>query len=202
MTNKKDQKEKKIPISIYFSDNQLPEKLKNNTFQVYSYFKISKTEERIIINLDKLSKLNQLQKNFELISIGLISANFCNFGNYFVDFFGCKKSNLKNFFLGWNLANYRFQTFKSKKKKKIYGKISNEYEKEIKRLSDSYFFIRDLINTPANILGPMEIFQAAKKFLKNFELANFISGKKLESMFPLISAVGQGADEKKKTNFL
>ncbi len=200
MTNKKNQK-KKIPISIYSSDNQMPEKLKKNRFQKYQSFKIFKTDERVIINLDQLSKLNQLQKNFELISIGLISANFCNLGNYFVDFFGCKESNIKNFFLGWNLASYRFRKFKSKEKKKLYGKISNDCEKEIKKLSDSYFFIRDLINTPANILGPMEIFQAARKFLKNFELVNFISGKKLENTFPLISAVGQGADEKKKPIF-
>ena len=179
----------------------MPENLKKSNFQKYQSFKIFKTDERVIINLDQLSKLNQLQKNFELISIGLISANFCNLGNYFVDFFGCKESNIKNFFLGWNLASYRFRKFKSKEEKKLYGKISNDCEKEIKNLSDSYFFIRDLINTPANVLGPMEIFQAARKFLKNFELVNFISGKKLENTFPLISAVGQGADEKKKPIF-
>ena len=63
------------------------------------------------------------------------------------------------------------------------------------------FFVRDLINTPANILGPKEIFNEAKKFLKKFALTNFVFGKKLEKNFPLISAVGQGADDSKKPIF-
>ena len=58
-----------------------------------------------------------------------------------------------------------------------------------------------MINTPANILGPIEIFQSAKKFLKNYSVANSVSGKKLEKNFPLIAAVGQGADKSKKPLF-
>ena len=88
-----------------------------------------------------------------------------------------------------------------KKKNKSKVKIFHEFEKEIKLTSESYFFIRDLINTPANILGPNEIYQSAKKFLKNFRVANSVSGKKLEKNFPLIAAVGQGADDSKKPIF-
>ena len=40
-----------------------------------------------------------------------------------------------------------------------------------------------------------------KKFLKKFTLSNFVVGKKLEKNFPLISAVGQGADDLKKPIF-
>ena len=47
------------------------------------------------------------------------------------------------------------------------AKIFHEFEKEIKSICESYFFTRDLINTPANILGPNEILHSAKNFLKN-----------------------------------
>ena len=58
-----------------------------------------------------------------------------------------------------------------------------------------------MINTPANILGPNEIFQSAKKFLKKYTVVNSVSGKKLKKNFPLISAVGQGADDNKQPLF-
>ena len=44
------------------------------------------------------------------------------------------------------------------------SKIFHESNNEISLLTESYFFIRDLINTPANILGPKEIFNEAKNF--------------------------------------
>ena len=63
--------------------------------------------------------------------------------------------------------------------------------------------MRDLINTPANVLGPNEILQSAKKnFLKKFTFVGSVSGKKLEKNFPLISAVGQGADNNKQPIFV
>ena len=42
-------------------------------------------------------------------------------------------------------------------------KIHFESSSEIKSISESYFYVRDLINTPANILGPKEIYNSAKK---------------------------------------
>ena len=76
-----------------------------------------------------------------------------------------KKTDIKNFYLGWSLADYAFEKYKSKRKK-INAKVFHEYEKEIESISESYFFTRDLINTPTNILGPNEIFKSAKKILK------------------------------------
>ena len=103
--------------------------------------------------------------------------------------------------MGWSLSYYSFNKFKSVTKNNKNAIISHKFQKEIKLLSESYFFIRDLINTPANILGPNEIFKEAKNFLKDFTLTKFLSGRELERNFPLISAVGKGA-EKKPTYFL
>ena len=67
------------------------------------------------------------------------------------------------------IADYSFEKYKTKRKKNN-AKIYHRFEKEINYFTESYFFTRDLINTPANILGPNEILQSAKKFLKKFNL--------------------------------
>ena len=46
-----------------------------------------------------------------------------------------------------------------------------------------------MINSPANILGPNEIYHAAKEHLNNDYVCKN-NGKKLEKTFPLISVVG------------
>ncbi len=192
---------KKIPIFIFFSKDEINKNYKKIIFDEYSSYSVFKSDKKVLIDLSKISNLNTLQRNYKLLLIGLAIKNYCKTGSFFVEYFGCKKTDIKNFFIGWSLADYSFEKYKSKKKIKSNAKIFHKSEKEIKSISESYFFTRDLINTPANILGPNEIFYSAKKFLKKFTVLNLVSGKKLESKFPLISAVGQGADNNKKPMF-
>ena len=49
--------------------------------------------------------------------------------------------------------------------------------KDIKNKKEAYFFIRDLINSPANILGPNEIYHAAKEHLNDGYVCKKITGK-------------------------
>jgi leucyl aminopeptidase len=192
---------KKIPIYIYFFKNQIPEELKKKTFEEFASYSVLKKDEKIHLNLEKISKLNILQKNYKLLLIGQAINKYCKSGDFFIEYYGCKQTDVKNLLLGWNLANYDFNKFQSKKLKKKNLKIFHKLNNEVILLTEAYFFVRDLINTPANILGPKEIFNEAKKFLKKFTLINFVFGKKLEKNFPLISAVGQGADDSKKPIF-
>ena len=200
MTSKRKQIEE-IPISVFFSKDQIPNKFRNIKFKEYSSYSIYKVDERVFVNLSEISNLNDLQKNYKLLLIGMAIKNHCKAGNYFIDYFGSSKTAVKNFLLGWSLENYSFEKYKSKKRDKKDLNIFHEFEDEIKSISESYFYTRDLINTPANILGPGEIFDSAKKFLKKFSVIHRISGKKLEKNFPLISAVGQGADDNKQPIF-
>ncbi len=201
MTSKRKQI-KKIPISIFFSDNQIPKKFKKSNFEEFSFYSVLKSHERILITLKKMSDLNRLQKNHRLLLIGLAIRKYIKSGDFFIDYFGCKKTDITNFFLGWYLADYSFDKFKSKKKtKKNNAKIHFESLSKVKSICDSYFYVRDLINTPANILGPKEIFNSAKKYLKKFNVVNLTSGKTLEKNFPLISAVGVGANLSKQPIF-
>ena len=201
MTSKRKQFAK-TPISIFFSDDQVPKKFKHTSFEEFDSYSVLKTEEAILINLKKISNLNILQKNHRLLLIGLAIRKFVKSGNFFIEYFGCKKTDIKIFFIGWHLAEYSFDKFKSKKKtKKNNAKIHFESSSEIKSISESYFYVRDLINTPANILGPKEIYNSAKKYLKKFDMVNLKSGKSLENNFPLISAVGIGASANRQPIF-
>ena len=112
-----------------------------------------------------------------------------------------RKPMLRIFFWDGNSQKYKFDKYKTNLKNK-HAKISHRFPKEIKSFTESYSFIRDLINTPANFLGPNEILKATKKFLTNYKLVNVVSGEKLKKKFPLIFAVGQGADEKKNHYFV
>ena len=201
MTSKRKQFAK-TPISIFFSDDQVPKKFKDTNFVSFYSYSVSKTEERVLINLKKISNLNILQKNNRLLLVGLAIRKSLKSGNFFIEYFGCKKTDIKIFFIGWHLAEYSFDKFKSKKKtKKNNVKIHFESSSEIKSISESYFYVRDLINTPANILGPKEIYNSAKKYLKKFDMVNLKSGKSLENNFPLISAVGIGASANRQPIF-
>ncbi len=192
----------KTPISIFFSDDQVPKKFKDTNFVSFYSYSVSKTEERVLINLKKISNLNILQKNNRLLLVGLAIRKSLKSGNFFIEYFGCKKTDINNFFIGWHLAEYSFDKFKSKKKtEKNNAKIHFESSSEIKSITESYFYVRDLINTPANILGPKEIYNSAKKYLKKFDVVNLKFGKSLENNFPLISAVGIGASANRQPIF-
>ena len=97
MTSKRKQI-KKIPISIFFSMDQIPKDYKGIKFEEYSSYSIYKSEERIFVNLSKISNLNSLQKNHKLLLIGQAIRNFCKSGDFFIDYFGCKKTDIKIFF--------------------------------------------------------------------------------------------------------
>ena len=100
MTSKRKQI-KKIPISIFFSDNQIPKKFKKSNFEEFSFYSVLKSHERILITLKKMSDLNRLQKNHRLLLIGLAIRKYIKSGDFFIDYFGCKKTDITNFFLGW-----------------------------------------------------------------------------------------------------
>ena len=63
MTSKRKQFAK-TPISIFFSDDQVPKKFKDTSFEEFYSYSVSKTEERVLINLKKISNLTKNLMNF------------------------------------------------------------------------------------------------------------------------------------------
>ena len=95
--------------------------------------------------------------NYFLFLVGKKLYNVCDSGSYEINIYGGAKLNKKNIALGWEIESYKFQKFKSTTSK-IPTKRLHQVNKEIKYLKEIFFFVRDLINLPANIPGPFQLF--------------------------------------------
>lgn len=99
--------------------------------------------------------------------------------------------------IGWGLAAYKFDAHKkdshaNKRPILIWPEHANK--NFVTAQIASICLIRDLINTPANILGTDELAGAAHEVAKHFKAKiNIIKGDKLEKEFPLIHAVGMAS---------
>ena len=190
----------KKPILIFFDDCQRTKDAKNLEYN-YPERYIFNEKNKIFVFLNHAKEWDLLQKNYLIFNIGKKLFNFCKKGNFYIDFVGDDQINTSNFFLGWSLMDYSFDKFKQKKKNDKKPKLIYSNNSEISKQTKSIFFVRDLINTPANILGPQEFYDNAKIFLgKNFQ-SQKLSGNKLKREFPLIDFVGAGSDISKQPVF-
>ena len=98
---------------------------------------------------------------------------------------------------GWALAQYQFDAFKEKAvfKAELAWPDGADQE-EVRRLAEATALGRDLINRPANDLGPAELADAAAQLAKSYKAKiNIIEGAALlTANFPMIHAVGRAAD--------
>lgn len=98
--------------------------------------------------------------------------------------------------LMWALGSYRFNAFKKVHVPKSQLLLPAGSDKaELDLIVDGVKLTRDLINLPANHMGPDELEQAARKLARKFK-ARFstVTTKTLEEKFPLIHAVGKASD--------
>jgi leucyl aminopeptidase len=99
--------------------------------------------------------------------------------------------------LGWLLGQYRFGRYKEEKTPKGPRVLLTDDPARIDeavRLAEATFLVRDLVNTPAQDLGPAELEAAAGKAAKRAGgKLTVTSGAALESAFPMVAAVGRAA---------
>ena len=101
--------------------------------------------------------------------------------------------------LGWLLAQYRFDDYRSKgedAKSAARVLVTPKAARidETIRLAEATAQVRDLVNTPAADLGPAEIAQAVKaEASRSGGKFKVVSGDELASGYPLIAAVGGAA---------
>lgn len=98
--------------------------------------------------------------------------------------------------LGWALGSYRFDRYKSKKRKgpQLLWPARADHERSA-LLAEAICLSRDLINTPAADMGPAELAQTARKLARRHG-ATFrsIAGERLlQSNYPAIHAVGRAS---------
>jgi leucyl aminopeptidase len=102
------------------------------------------------------------------------------------------------FLLGWLLGSYQFQVFKAEAKMAALATLVPPPAADSRMaaaVTAAIKLARDLINTPANALGPIELAQAAEDLARRTGGSfSTVSGAALAAGYPLISAVGQGSD--------
>lgn len=122
-----------------------------------------------------------------------------NSGGYFID----KKMDsdrATHTALGWALGCYAFSKFKTSKKKEYAALVWPEKADRdfVTAAAEAVFLVRDLVNRPANDLGPAEIAEAAQKVAKGTKASvKVISGEELlKKNYPAVYEVGKGSPRK------
>src|SRR4051812_8687909 len=97
--------------------------------------------------------------------------------------------------LAWLMGTYAFDRYKQRPAKAARLVVPAEVDgEEISRIAENIFLARDLVNTPANDMGPAELEAAARALAKKHGAkVAVVSGAALTKNYPLIAAVGQGS---------
>ena len=101
-------------------------------------------------------------------------------------------------YLGFALGTYRFQHFVAERQKKsVQIKISSELYKQLAPQVNALFWVRDLINLPAESLGPTQLALEAQELADVYkaDCKILVGNALLEQGYPLIHTVGRASDE-------
>ncbi|TDR94734.1 leucyl aminopeptidase family protein [Enterovirga rhinocerotis] len=98
--------------------------------------------------------------------------------------------------LAWLLAGYRFDRYRERPRRAARLVAPKDVDAgEIERIAEAVALGRDLINTPANDLGPDEVEAAARRIADRFgaEFSVIAGDALLAANLPMIHAVGAGS---------
>ena len=102
--------------------------------------------------------------------------------------------------LAFALGSYRFARYRKAKDKAVRLALPDGVDGEdVSRIAEGVTLARDLINTPANDMGPAELEDAARALGKQHgaKFRSIVGDDLLKQNFPLIHAVGRAADVKR-----
>ncbi|MEX2455580.1 MAG: leucyl aminopeptidase family protein [Rhodospirillaceae bacterium] len=101
--------------------------------------------------------------------------------------------------IGWALGSYRFDLYKTEKGGAPATLVwpDNAERKRVKAFAEAICMVRDLINTPAEDMGPSQLAGAARALGKQFDAdVKIIAGDALlKQNYPTIHAVGRASDD-------
>jgi len=97
--------------------------------------------------------------------------------------------------LAWIMGGYVFDRYKKKTRAAPRLVLPQGVDgAEISRIAKYLFLARDLVNTPANDMGPAELEAAVRALARTFDAkVSVVSGTALAKNYPLIAAVGMGS---------
>lgn len=97
--------------------------------------------------------------------------------------------------LGWGLASYRFERYKSSKKPRPLLLLDDDIDRDTRSISTAQCLVRDLVNTPTEDMGPAQLAEAVSSEADRFGAdTRCVSGDDLLTRnFPAIHAVGRAS---------
>ena len=100
--------------------------------------------------------------------------------------------------LSWAMGTYIFSRYKPAKASKTWPQLTIKdaaVGTEASHIANAVFLVRDLVNTPANDMGPQELEDAARKLAKDHkaEIVVTTGDDLLAQNFPLIHSVGRAS---------
>lgn len=99
-------------------------------------------------------------------------------------------------YLGWILGQYQFDHYKNMKNPGVRTLLTKDINAAelAKSEAEAQAMVRDLINTPAEDMGPEQLEDTARKLADEYDAKlEVISGDALEQGYPMIHAVGKAA---------
>ena len=99
--------------------------------------------------------------------------------------------------LAFALGSYRFTRYRKSKDKAVRLVLPDGLDgDDLTRIAEGMTLARDLINTPANNMGPAELEEAARALAKQHgaKFRSIVGSNLLKQNFPLIHAVGRAAE--------
>jgi len=108
---------------------------------------------------------------------------------------GLKKCEIEQALIGFALSNYVFDTYKNSSKSVLkFIWPTGADKKYIQAYTDAAFLARNMINIPANDMGPDEMEEAVREVAEKARATvKVIKGAKLEKDYPLIHTVGKAS---------
>ncbi|MDQ4061948.1 MAG: leucyl aminopeptidase family protein [Pseudomonadota bacterium] len=97
--------------------------------------------------------------------------------------------------LAFALSGYRFDRYRKAEPKDVRLILPDGVDgAEVSRIAEGVRLARDLVNTPANDLGPAELAEAARTLAERHGASVSVTeGERLEAEFPMVHAVGRAS---------
>lgn len=113
-------------------------------------------------------------------------------------YFEIDKKDYEQFAIGWGLGAYQFIRYKEPLRQAATLFLPPEMDSHhIKNLVESIYYVRDLINTPTDDMGPSELGQSVVDLGESLKASvkQIIGENLLKENFPTIYTVGRASDD-------